>query len=300
MKRFIFFALFAIFTIVHVQALDEQTLYRDNVVIALDVSGSMDDDMHGSTRMRIAQDALKTVASQLSATTQVGLYAFGGKNNSGWYYPLGPLDQRKLERAIERARPGGATPLGAALKQCGNALLEQRQQQLGYGTYRLLVVTDGEASDAALMERIIPQILARGITFDAIGLDMSGDHSLATKVHNYRRAEDKKSLTQAIAASFAEVGGDDQGTSDEWFADLAGLESGIADAAITAYAQSGNHPISSNPQNHAASSQGDQLGQTPSTGSSTKNDGFALPWWAFIAIVIVIIAIKNVLGKINK
>ena len=74
---------------------------------------------------------------------------------------------------------------------------------------------------------------------------MKQAHSLATKVHNYRRAEDKNSLTKAIAASFAEVGGDDQAASDEWFAELAGLEAGIADAAITAYAQSGNQAITS-------------------------------------------------------
>ena len=130
--------------------------------------------------------------------------------------------------------------------QCGNALLQQRDKQLGYGTYRLLVVTDGEASDAKIMERVIPQVLARGITLDAIGLDMGRDHSLATKVHNYRRADDQQSLTQAIAASFAEVSDDNQQGMDEMFAELAGLDAGIAAAAISAYASSGNQPIDPN------------------------------------------------------
>ena len=145
-------------------------LYRDNVVIALDVSGSMDENMRGSTRMRIAQDALKTVAGQLSDNTQVGLFAFGGRNNSGWYYPLGPLDQNRFIKSINRARLVAATPWVQRLCNAVMPCLSSGQQQLGYGTYRLLVVTDGEASDAALMERVIPQVLARGITLMPLAL----------------------------------------------------------------------------------------------------------------------------------
>ena len=204
--------------------------------------------------MRIAKQALHTVSQQLSPNTQVGLYVFGGGSNTGWLYELGPLDGQRLKQSINRAKPSGRTPLGATLMAGANALLQQRETQLGYGTYRLLVVTDGEASDSALMERVIPQVLARGITLDAIGLDMEGDHSLATKVHNYRRADDQASLTQAIAASFAEVSEDEQQNLEQWFAELEGLDPAIAMAAIGAFANSGNDAITPNRGGGSASS----------------------------------------------
>ena len=154
-----------------------------------------------------------------------------------------------------------------------------------------------EASDGPLMENIIPQVLARGITLDAIGLDMQQDHSLATKVHNYRRAEDKHSLTQAIAASFAEVGGDDQAASDELFAELAGLDANIAAATITAYAQSGNQAISA----RVIADQGDAAAQVSvSNSQGSSKDGFNISWLGFICIFIAIIFIKSVIGKISK
>ena len=218
-----------------------ENLYADNVIIALDTSGSMERKMaDGKSRMRTAQDALLTVTSQLEADTNIGLYVFGGGGK--WMYPLGPIDQKRLEQAIRKTRPNGNTPLGGALNEAANTLLAQRAKQHGYGTYRLLVVTDGEASDRAKMERVIPQVLARGVTLDAIGLDMAQDHSLATQVHSYKRADNKAALTEAIAASFAEIQEGDQ-ASDEMFALVAGLDNDVASAAIGAYATSGNEPI---------------------------------------------------------
>jgi hypothetical protein len=112
----------------------------------------------------------------------------------------------------------------------------------------LLIVTDGEATDAEKVEAYLPDILSRGITVDVIGVDMLDDHSLATKVHSYRRADDPASLTRALQETFAESSGvpDDAGASD--FEQLAPIPNEVAAAALAALTASGNHPIGETPR----------------------------------------------------
>jgi hypothetical protein len=132
------------------------------------------------------------------------------------------------------------------MKIAADALLTLRDRER-YGTYRLLIVTDGEATDAERVEAYLPDILSRGITVDVIGVDMQDDHSLATKVHSYRRADDPASLTRALQETFAESSGapDDAGTSD--FEQLAPIPNEVAVAALAALTVSGNHPIGEEP-----------------------------------------------------
>lgn len=222
-------------------------LARDNVVIVLDASGSMNDRMpnRGPVKMDAAKAALKQVLQHLPANIHVGLLVFSGANvPNEWIYPLGPRDETRLWQAIDLPRPQGATPLGAYLKKGADRLLAERERQMGYGTYRLLVVTDGEAQDQDLVRRYTPQIVARGITVDVIGVAMNQKHTLATKVHSYRAANDPQALQRALAEVFAEVGGHVTDTADaEAFALLDPIPEGVALAAIQALSTSGNEPI---------------------------------------------------------
>ena len=105
--------------------------------------------------------------------------------------------------------------MGEYIKIGADRLLEARDSRFGYGTFRLLVVTDGEASDADLVDTYTPDVLARGIRVDVIGVAMDQDHTLATMVHTYRRANDAATLKQAIAEVFAEVTTQDEGATEE-------------------------------------------------------------------------------------
>ena len=87
---------------------------------------------------------------------------FSGTNiQNKWVYPLGPKDTQKLIAAIRLPQPSGGTPLGKYLRIGANRLLEQREKQYNYGNYRLLVVTDGEASDTDKVKHYTPEILNR-------------------------------------------------------------------------------------------------------------------------------------------
>ncbi len=229
--------------------------YHDNVVIVLDASGSMRDRMSDSdlTRMNAAKAALKDVMAKVPASTQVGLLQFSAGNvTEDWLYPLGPRNEQALLEAIDRPKPGRGTPLGAFLKKGADRLLEERALQFGYGTYRLLVVTDGQASDQHLVNKYTPDIISRGVVMDVIGVDMRTDHTLARRAHSYRRANDPESLRKAVSEIFAEVsiGGSDA-VDEDAFEILAGLPVETAAAALQALAVTANHPIGSRPFNEA-------------------------------------------------
>jgi hypothetical protein len=225
----------------------QDDVYRDNVVIVLDASGSMSYKMSGTniTKMDAAKTALRAVVDQIPPTTRIGILVFSAGNvKNDWIYPLGIRDDAKLIAAINLPIPQAGTPLGRFMKFAANRLLEERQKQLGYGSFRLLVVTDGEASDPEAVNQYTPEIIARGLTVDVIGVDMKQDHTLATMVHSYRRADDPDSLTRAVADVFAEVNtaGGATDTVDE-FEILEGLPVEMASAMVASLSTSGNTPI---------------------------------------------------------
>lgn len=194
-------------------ALATEDMQKSNVVIILDASGSMKSNMRSgrAQKMDAAKRALKEVLKTVPQDTQIGLLVFSGANvKNHWVYPLGPRNDARLNTAIDAIEPGGGTPLGAYIKIGADRLIQERKNQLGYGQYRLLIVTDGQAQDIQLVNQYTPEVLSRGIIMDVIGVDMVGNHTLATKVHSYRKADDPESLKKAIADVFAEVS--DKGT----------------------------------------------------------------------------------------
>lgn len=233
---------------------DAADSFYDNIVIVLDASGSMASAFTGNpsqTKMEAAKMAISRVLGQIDASTHVGLLVFSASNVSNeWVHPLGPLTARdNLIQAISVIQPDGGTPLGEYLKKGADRLLQARQEQHGYGTYRLLVVTDGEANDQEEVDLYTPDILARGIVLNVIGVDMESDHTLKQSAHSYKAVDDPSSLARAVQEVFAEVstaGADSVGA--DAFQVLDGLPDPFAMALLEALSSGyGNHPIGTSP-----------------------------------------------------
>lgn len=216
----------------------------DYVVVLLDTSGSMSTRMRNVrlSRMQAAQESLATVAGQLPASTNVGLLTF-----SGWVYELQPIDRDKFILAVNSTSAGGGTPLGQFMKDGADVLLKSREKNRGIGTYRLLVVTDGEADNTKLMNNYAADIVSRGIILDTIGLDMRSDHTLKALSKKYMKADDPESLKNAVQTALAEVGkgGGDDGVGN--FEMLNGLSSDGAKAIIAGLTEHQNHGIGEAP-----------------------------------------------------
>lgn len=256
MKRFrmavAFFAFLAAFFPIQAEgSVFEDDVYIDNIIIVLDASGSMNSKMHHSheSKMKVAKAALIDVLRHVPDSTHIGLLVFSGRGfDDEWVYPLGPRDDVKLTEAINKPIGRGGTPLGEYIKKGADRLLEARTKQHGYGSYRLLIVTDGAAGDPDLVDAYTPEVIARGITMDVIGVNMAGDHTLATKVHSYRRGNDPESLKQAIAEVFAEVSGTGDGgvAEEEAFAILQSIPGELALSMLESLTGIGNFPIGKN------------------------------------------------------
>lgn len=289
-------------------ARSQEVSYHSNVVIVVDDSGSMGDPMTDANGREIrkidaARRALKEVVKTISPETYIGIVSFG----RDWLYKLGPRNDVAINAGIDRLSTGGQTPLGRFIKIGADSLLAQRDKQHGYGSYRLLVVTDGEAGDASLVERYTPEIMARGITFDVIGVDMASDHTLANKVNSYRNAKDPESLKQAVAEVLAEAKDNDDGSANtEVFELIAGLPDGIAEKVIGALANSGNQPIGEKPKpkevkppepTNANVDQSQQAAsQTAATPEPPSDVPFGLIILGVLAVVVVIIFFAKMLS----
>lgn len=186
------------------------------------------------------------------------------------------------------------------MKRGADALLEARKKQFGYGTYRLLVVTDGEANDRNLVEGYTPDIISRGITIDVIGVDMESEHTLATKVHTYRSADNPDSLRQAITEVFAEVSSADTGQADEdAFELIADLPKQTASEMLKSLSTTGNDPIQdytvmrrANPNTQSNSSSSGTVSPSP-TNSNNESD-FALLLLGCGCPIIILLGIYSV------
>ena len=266
--------------------------YRDNVVIVLDASGSMSRRMRGSgvQKMEAAKAALKSVLRKVPPTTHIGLLVFSAKDlRNDWVYPLGPRDEMRLLEAIDRPMPNSGTPLGKYIKMGADRLLEARAQQYGYGTYRLLIVTDGDANDPDLVDRYTPEVLARGIIVDVIGVDMKTDHTLASMAHSYRRANDPDSLEKAIREVFAELSSDaDAFSMKEAFELIDPLPVKCAAAALQALSVSGNRPIGENAQSPKPPSPPAPTSAVDKNQKPSRSPNLLLPGVVFLLILLVI------------
>jgi uncharacterized protein YegL len=217
------------------------------VAIVLDDSGSMDEAMSTRKgrirRIDAAKNALRTVLNNLPEETKIGLLTLNRTGVDGtWLYSISSANRQAFLEVVNSIEANGATPLGQAMKIATDSLLASRRED-PFGTFRLLVVTDGEATDAPLLESYLPDIISRGITVDVIGVDMERDHSLATQVHQYRRADDAEALNQAIAAVFAESGSSTDQSGETDFDLIASLPDEFAAEALAAVSTINNTPI---------------------------------------------------------
>jgi hypothetical protein len=292
-------AVFILGFILFLQGVSAQEVYVDNVIILLDASGSMNNNMKGAgiTKLQSAKTAIKEVMKTIPQSTQVGLLVFSDKLN-GWAYPLDPRDDGKLFSAIDKLSAGGNTPLGEYMKKAADRLLEVRKAQYGYGSYRLLVVTDGEATTPSLVDSYTPDIVSRGIVIDVIGVDMVGAHTLATKVHSYRRANDPEGLKKAMQEIFAEVGKSADGRpADDAFNELKGLSNAMATAIISGMLSTENQPIGEKPvqpvaQNPDRKDSAQQQAQPNNKAPASNERGN--PFWILYVIIGVIVLVSIV------
>ncbi|MEO0530404.1 MAG: vWA domain-containing protein [Planctomycetota bacterium] len=273
-----------------------------NVVVILDNSGSMTARMPGGdTRIAAAKRSLQTVLDKTPATARVGVVLLNPPRiGEPWLVPLGPIDPEPVRQAVRGIVAGGPTPLGAAMKTAADALLGLRDQQR-YGSYKLLIVSDGEANDRRLVERYLPEAQARGLLIDVIGVAMAQQHSLATRANTYRNAADPASLEQAISAVVLGESATDSGDAGESdFEVLEPLPAELATASLAALTSLANEPIG---QQNFQAPPGPPGPPTPAPqpnapqGDADRGGGFGQAVFVVVLAVFVLLRLAKALKK---
>ncbi len=189
-------------------------LHRANVVIALDVSGSM-----AGWRIAEAKAAVRHLVRNAPPATNLALVAFGLHRWRGerlpnraaqtrLLVPLGTGNRLELLSAIDALQAMGGTPTSVAVATAARALHAQFLRQRRYGYYDLIVVTDGRPNDGFEPDTEIRR-LHRGSPVTVHTVAFSTDipelrRLRDEQVMRYHRADDQARLVAVFEEILAE------------------------------------------------------------------------------------------------
>lgn len=180
-----------------------------NFYFILDGSGSMarpttrdcGGDQKFNTKIEGARWAIKQFLEKIPNDVNIGLYVFDN-NGEREIVALGPARRDAFIYGVDHIQVGAGTPLARAIRFGTDRLVERYKKQLGYGEYRLVVVTDGIAKNipsAALYAA------RHGMPIYTIGLCVPGNHPLRNYSVSYRAADNFDDLAKGLRDTLAEL-----------------------------------------------------------------------------------------------
>lgn len=187
----------------------EEAQLTRNFYIIMDGSGSMRErttsdcggDQTFPDKMSGARWAIKTFLEQVPDDINIGLFVFDRDGNRE-VVPLGRGNREQFLNAVQNIDAGGGTPLARAIRFGADRLVNQYRKQLGYGEFRIVVVTDGEADGIPVAALYAAK---HGIPIYAIGLCVRQNHPLRQFSVSYRAADNFADLSQGLQDTLAEL-----------------------------------------------------------------------------------------------
>lgn len=171
---------------------------RTYTVIILDDSGSMGGDIVP------AREAVVSALDPMQPTDRVAVVAL----NTGLILPFSSVDEARdlLPPRVSQVESEGGTPLTSAMRASRAALEQEAARTGGFGTYRILVTTDGEAANRDSLRAEIED-LARTtpIQVATIGVGIGGNHILRRPdLASFVAIDNVSELAAALRAAIAE------------------------------------------------------------------------------------------------
>ncbi|MBM2811646.1 MAG: hypothetical protein HW416_2405 [Chloroflexi bacterium] len=179
-----------------------------NFYIVIDGSGSMSEkECAGAfaTRVEAAKWAVNEfTARSVPSDVNLGLYIFDS-SGSRERVPIGRDNRAAIKAQVDRTTAGGGTPLNAAIQSAVVELARQRNRQMGYGEYYVVLATDGAASDGDLASGGVRYAQQNGIPIITIGFCLNQDHALSKGSFSYRNANSPADLLGALQETQGEA-----------------------------------------------------------------------------------------------
>ena len=183
---------------------------KRNFYFVFDGSGSMKDappssdggDQKFHSKIEGAKWAVNEFMKSVPDNVNLGLFVFDSRGEREVLH-LGSNNRQEFLKDINRVDPAGWTPLGDAISKGATALAKQYKNQMGYGDFRLIVITDGEANDS--INKGIATALKYNIPIYTIGFGIGPKHSLRKYSISYRSADSAKQVENALEEAAAEL-----------------------------------------------------------------------------------------------
>lgn len=187
--------------------IQSRNLLETNWVLIFDDSGSMNESQcsNNDAKINVAKQAAVTFVGEIPSADNVAVYLLNGTPVSGTF----KFDTRQAAlNQIVNSYGDGGTPLGFALREGRELLAQQAARQLGYGTYNLVVLTDGAASDAdTMVTETIALFENTPIELHVIGFCLPNQHALNIEgLVRYYNASTPELLDEAFGSILAESG----------------------------------------------------------------------------------------------
>ena len=185
---------------------------RKNLLIILDLSGSMNLPLGKSTRIATARQVLHDVLNRIPDDFRVGLRLYGHRygsrqketcTDSELRIPLQPLNRTDILKTIDATRPRGETPLVYSVLQAINDL-----KAAGGGS--VVLITDGEESCGGNFTAAADAIKASRLDFrlNIVGFTLTGQQArqqlgtlTASTGGAFYAAADGPALSRALVAA---------------------------------------------------------------------------------------------------
>jgi len=182
-----------------------------NFYFIFDGSGSMSEsltrqctgDRRFGSRLEGAKWAVEQFLPLTPRDVNLGLWIFDADGNRE-RVPLGPGNHETFLTEVRKTRASGSTPLTESIEQGVSRLVQQRDQQLGYGEFRLIVVTDGQATGRPLSQAV-NYAREQRIPIYTIGLCIGEKHELRKYSVSYRAADSIEALKRGLEETLAET-----------------------------------------------------------------------------------------------
>lgn len=184
-----------------------------NFYVVFDGSGSMNEapcEVAGAdeskvksfdTRLSGAKWAVEELMKSVPEDVNLGLWVFDA-SGSREVVPLGANNRAQFLDEIRNVSGGGGTPLPESMVNGAKVLAAQRDRQLGYGDFRLVVVTDGDAKG---IEKAGKMALNLKIPIYSVGFCIDGQHDLMKCSVSYQAANSPSELAAGLKEALAEA-----------------------------------------------------------------------------------------------
>ncbi len=182
-----------------------------NIYVVYDNSGSMNQAFRAqagknrfNSKIEGANWAVHEFIKTVPDDVNLGLMVFseyGGRE----IVPLGTGNRQVFLKAIDGVKTDQRTPLGEAIKAAADRLTAKYKDQFGCGEFRLVVVTDGEATGKVTVAEAVQYADSYGWPIYTIGLDVNDSHELRKFSVKYFPAGSAEDLKKGLEESAAET-----------------------------------------------------------------------------------------------